>query len=204
MNILLRARDEPLSSRLDYWKHILSDTLVPIELHDPSRPCHWVVSSDRFVFLLVPRVLLPIGHETATRLRDQVAPDTPQRALLLRIYAFIEEHLSDPQLSPTLVARSNHLSIRYLHKLFETQGMTVAAWIRECRLERCRNDLLDPGLRAQSVSYIAARRGFPEPSHFSRVFRQAYGVPPSEYRKAFNGRGNTEAVPDRIARVAGG
>jgi AraC-like DNA-binding protein len=197
VKILLRARDEPLSSRLDYWKHILSDTLVPIELHDPSRPCHWVVSSDRFVFLLLPRVLLPIG-------RDQVTPDTPRGALLLKIYAFIEEHLSDPQLSPTLVARSNHLSIRYLHKLFETQSMTVAAWIRERRLERCRNDLLDPGLRAQSVSYIAARRGFPEPSHFSRVFRQAYGVPPSEYRKAFNGRGNSEAVPDRIARVASG
>jgi hypothetical protein len=33
---------------------------------------------------------------------------------------------------------------RQLHRLFPTHGPTVAAWIRACRLEHCRQDLIDP------------------------------------------------------------
>jgi AraC-like DNA-binding protein len=34
------------------------------------------------------------------------------------------------------------------------------------------------------VSAIAARRGLPDPAHFSRLFRGAYGLPPGDYRRA--------------------
>ena len=42
--------------------------------------------------------------------------------------------------------------------------------------------MLDPALRAQPVSAIAARWGLTNPAHFSRLFRQAYGAPPAAYR----------------------
>ena len=51
-----------------------------------------------------------------------------------RIYAFIEEHLADPDLTPAATARAHHISMRSLYKLFENQETTVGAWIRQRRL----------------------------------------------------------------------
>ncbi len=108
--------------------------------------------------------------------------ESRERTLLLRIHAFIEEHLGEAELSPGLVAAAHHLSVRYLHRLFEAQDTTVAAWIRRRRLERCRRDLADPALHAVPVSAVGARWGLPDSAHFSRLFRQTYGLPPAEYR----------------------
>lgn len=121
--------------------------------------------------------------ERLDRLRS-VAPATRRRALLASVQAFIDRRLGDPQLSPSVIAAANHVSLRYLYKLFETQQTTVGAWIRQRRLERCRQDLLDPTLRHWSVSAIAARWGLTDAAHFSRLFRGAYGAPPAQYRLA--------------------
>jgi AraC-like DNA-binding protein len=115
---------------------------------------------------------------------ESVAPATRRRALLASVQAFIDRRLGDPELSPSVIAAANHVSLRYLYKLFEIQQTTVAGWIRQRRLERCRQDLLDPALRHWSVSAIAARWGLTDAAHFSRLFRAAYGVPPGEYRLA--------------------
>jgi AraC-like DNA-binding protein len=130
-------------------------------------------------------VLDLITATLASRLdREAAVPrQTQQRALLLRIRAFIEERLGDPGLTPGAIAAAHYISVRYLHKLFEPQGVSVASWIRHRRLERCRRDLSDPVLNTRPVSAIATRWGLTEPAHFSRAFRAAYGVPPAEYRR---------------------
>jgi AraC-like DNA-binding protein len=114
---------------------------------------------------------------------EELPPESRQRALVLRIRAFIEENLGDPDLTPRTVAAAHYVSVRYLHKLFETEQTTVAEWIRHRRLERCRRDLLDPALRALPVNAIAARWGLLNAAHFSRAFRAAYGAAPIEYRR---------------------
>ncbi|MFI0452706.1 helix-turn-helix domain-containing protein [Actinomadura sp. 6N118] len=76
-----------------------------------------------------------------------------------------------------MVAAAHHISVRLLHKLFTDQEMTVADFIRHRRLERCRQDLRDPTLRNRPISSIGARHGLVNPAHFSRLFRDAYGVP---------------------------
>jgi AraC-like DNA-binding protein len=116
-------------------------------------------------------------------------PDARRRALLQHIYAFIDAHLGDPDLDPDSIAAAHHFSVRYLHKLFHTESTTVTAWIRERRLDRCRRDLLDPGRRSRSVAAIGAAWGMPNAAHFTRVFKSAYGCPPSAYR-APEERGN--------------
>ena len=115
------------------------------------------------------------------RARD-LPQETRQAALLRRIYAFIDRHLHDPQLSPATVATAHHISLRYLHLLFGTQEVTVADWIRRRRLDRCRRDLLDPSQRARPAGAIGARWGLPNTAHFNRVFKAAYGLPPARYR----------------------
>jgi AraC-like DNA-binding protein len=121
----------------------------------------------------------------ATRLDgDPTLPtDRRERALLARVHGFVEEHLGDPSLSPATVAAANHVSVRSLHRLFETRTSTVAAWIRRRRLERCRRDLADPTMRTVPVSTIAARWGLTNATHFGRQFHAAYGVLPTEYRR---------------------
>jgi AraC-like DNA-binding protein len=111
-----------------------------------------------------------------------LAPATRRRALLASVQSFIDQRLGDAELTPSVIAAAHHISLRYLYKLFETEQATVAGWIRQRRLERCRRDLLDPTLGDWSVIAIAARWGFTNGAHFSRVFRAAYGLPPAEYR----------------------
>ena len=116
---------------------------------------------------------------------NKVPMKTRQHVLLVRIHAFIEEHLGDPELTPPTIAAAHHISLRYLHKLFESEGKTVAGWIRDRRLERCRSDLGDPALRLRPVNAIAARWGFNNPRSFNRMFRAAYEIPPGEYRRLY-------------------
>lgn len=112
-----------------------------------------------------------------------LVPESRQRALVLRVRAFIDQHLHDPDLTPASIAAAHHISISYLYRVFRTDGITVAGWIRRQRLERARRDLADPALRNLPVHQVAARWGFPHPAVFTRAFRTAYDVSPSEYRR---------------------
>jgi AraC-like DNA-binding protein len=130
--------------------------------------------------------------------RGDVMPhDMRKRAARTQIRAFIDAHLDDPALSPTMVAHAHYMSLRSLHKLFEGAGQTIGGFIRTQRLERCRRDLLEPAYRDRPVSAIAARWGMPNPAHFSRAFRAAYGMPPAEYRVM--GSGSPGSSPSRRA-----
>jgi AraC-like DNA-binding protein len=98
--------------------------------------------------------------------------------------AFISAHLADTGLTPSLVAASQGISTRYLHKLFEAEGQSVAAFIRDRRLEQCRRDLADPEQIHRTVMDIAFQWGFNDAAHFSRIFKRRFGVSPTEYRTA--------------------
>ncbi|MBO2463250.1 helix-turn-helix domain-containing protein [Actinomadura violacea] len=108
--------------------------------------------------------------------------DSHRHGLLLRIEAFIRQHLRDPDLSPETIAGAHHISLGHLHRLFGARDTTVAAWIRRQRLEGARRDLSNPALQAVPVHRIAVRWGFRDHSTFTRAFRAAYGLPPKEYR----------------------
>lgn len=112
----------------------------------------------------------------------QLPPETRHHALILRIRTFIEQHLADPGLTPAAVAAAHNISTRHLHRLFQAQGMTVAGWIRQRRLENCHRELADPRHRHRTIQAVAARWGFTDKAHFSRVFRAAYGMPPGDLR----------------------
>jgi len=120
---------------------------------------------------------------------DQDAPEsseqtgTPhQQTLLRRIQQFIEENLDDEELSIPLIARAHAISVRYLRKLFEREGTSIARWIRIRRLERCRSDLESALFRGHSVNAIAFSHGFQNITSFNRAFRARFGIPPSAMR----------------------
>lgn len=126
----------------------------------------------------------------AVDLAEGLDPHDRRRALRTQIRQFIRQHLADP-LTPEGIAAAHQLSRRSLYTLFEEDGQTVAAWIRQERLERCRCDLADPLLAGQPIHSIAARWGFPDQAHFSRVFRSVYGAPPRDFRRRAAPHGST-------------
>ena len=146
---------------------------------DSYQPASTIRLSTVMMDLVTTAVAERAGHA------ESLPAESRERTLLLRVHSFIEQNLGETELSPGLVAAANHVSVRHLHRLFEAQDTTVAAWIRQRRLERCRRDLANPAFAAVPVSAVAARWGLPDSAHFSRLFRRAYGLPPAEYRRGF-------------------
>jgi AraC-like DNA-binding protein len=105
--------------------------------------------------------------------------------LRTQIKAHIDAHLTDPELSPEDIARRHFISRSYLDKLFAAEGTSVWESIKAKRLDRCRRDLLDPALDADSIFEIALRWGFVSAPHFSRAFRAAYRVSPRDFRATY-------------------
>lgn len=99
-----------------------------------------------------------------------------------RIRLFIEENLRNPDLSPSLIAAANGISQRYLNKLFEAEGISVSRLIWERRLDRCHHELEDPILNGKSITEIAFAWGFKSSSHFSRTFKDRFGLTPRAVR----------------------
>ncbi|MFF4173337.1 helix-turn-helix domain-containing protein [Streptomyces sp. NPDC001744] len=115
------------------------------------------------------------------------------------ITAFLPRHLHDPDLRPAAVAAAHSISPRYLQRIFQLHGTTPMDFVRQERIARCRRDLADPSLLTTPVGAIGLRWGYTRASDFTRAFRAATGMTPTEYRT--NARGTAEpATPDRAAR----
>ncbi|WP_243741207.1 helix-turn-helix domain-containing protein [Streptomyces sp. 8K308] len=136
----------------------------------------------RLETVLADLLAVTLAHQLDAE--DRLPPETRSRTLALRIQAFVTHHLRDPDLTPRTVAVAHHISVSHVHRLFGTlgTGTTLAAWIRQQRLERFRCDLGDPAQRSVPIHHIAARWAFSDPAVFSRAFRAAYGAPPRDYR----------------------
>ncbi len=94
----------------------------------------------------------------------------------------IEQHLRKPDLSPCSIANKLNLSQRYLRTIFASSEETVSAYILRRRLEECARQIEDPRWHGHSITEIAFSWGFNSAPHFTRSFRNRYGVPPRQFR----------------------
>ncbi|MFJ5546268.1 helix-turn-helix domain-containing protein [Streptomyces sp. NPDC093225] len=117
--------------------------------------------------------------------RPQDAPaEARAQEMLQRIIRFVDTNLGDSELTPRAVADHHNISLRTLYNLFQDQPMSVAARIRHGRLEGARQALERPESSGRAVQTVALRWGFTSATGFSRAFREAYGVTPTEHRAA--------------------
>ena len=118
---------------------------------------------------------------------NQLAPDASasaiQAALLHRLCQTIERRLDEPDLTPARVAQTEGISERYLQKIFEGTGDSFSHYLRERRLQRIASDLANPAEASRPVSEIAYRCGFNDAAHFSRAFRERFGMSPRDFRQ---------------------
>ena len=126
-----------------------------------------------------------VSSALAEKLTDaQIASANPRAHAFVRVCEYIMQNLGDPTLSPDVIAHANFISTRQVHKIFHAERITVSQFIRDRRLEECRRQLADPADAHLTVGQIAAQWGIYDGAHFSRIFRNAYGISPREYRRS--------------------
>ena len=91
------------------------------------------------------------------------------------------EHLDDFDFKVQDFCRALNMSHSQLHrKLTALTGLSAGKFIRAIRLKQAEELLADP---ERSITAIALDTGFNDPDYFSRVFRQEFGISPTDYRK---------------------
>jgi AraC-like DNA-binding protein/mannose-6-phosphate isomerase-like protein (cupin superfamily) len=118
----------------------------------------------------------------------------PEWLVRARSDMHLEEHLRAgvPRLTELAAVSPAHLS----RSMREHYGTTPTAFVTELRLQRAAELL---GTTSESVTRIAHRCGFSSQSYFTRCFRDAYGMPPKEYRR----RSGQAFVPEPLTRPRG-
>jgi AraC-like DNA-binding protein len=110
---------------------------------------------------------------------DSLARTRSAATTLHRAKRFIAQNLRKPDLSPSLIASATCVSEAYLNRLFKIeQGQSLMRYVLACRLAAAVKMLRQSGEGAVRVSEVAYMCGFTSHAHFSRVFKDRYGVTP--------------------------
>jgi AraC-like DNA-binding protein len=122
----------------------------------------------------------------ATTLSESLCPAKAvtrnQAVTLLEVKSFIHQHLADPKLSSHMIAKALNISKSYLYLLFQGENTTVNRYIWDLRLEKSRADLANPLHRHRTITEIAFAWGFNNSTHFSRMFKERFGLSARAYR----------------------
>ena len=119
-------------------------------------------------------------------LREQI--ETPpvigrRDEIPMRVKAYIEANLADPELSVERIAHACSISVRGLHRHFaEDPAGSVSRYLWQRRLIHCAEALRDPSQAHRSITDVCFSYGFSSSSHFCRLFNGWFGVPPARYR----------------------
>ncbi len=104
----------------------------------------------------------------------------PEHQFAKDVFKYIKEHFDLPVTSAT-VAEQLHINNSYFCRLFKkTFGCCFAEYLTAFRLEQAKHLLINT---TNPISDIASKNGFCSFSYFSKVFKEAVGITPSQYRK---------------------
>ena len=93
------------------------------------------------------------------------------------IHRVIEENYTSPISLKDFAYLSGRSLSSFKREFYEIYGESPAHWIREQRLKKAHQILLSSSL---SVADVAYSLGFENPTHFSRIFKQRFGIAPSQ------------------------
>jgi AraC-like DNA-binding protein len=138
----------------------------------------------KFNAMVVRNVMDVLATSYAVLFDSWIADTSAVVARRMEAKRFIEAHLKEPGLSPSAIASALRLSPRYLRMLFSGDHETVSVYILRRRLEECARQISSSLWRGRTLTDIAFTCGFNSAAHFTRVFRDHYGMTPRQYRDA--------------------
>lgn len=96
---------------------------------------------------------------------------------------YMEENISDPELSNSKLAEASGVSEVYFRKLFkESLGMSPRQYILQARVNKAKH-MLENGNKSIEEIHIAC--GYSNIYYFFKVFKEKTGYTPTEYRERF-------------------
>lgn len=114
-------------------------------------------------------------------------PASGRQALLERARDLMRQRLDEIGLTAERVAVELGVSVRTLHRCFTAADASFAGTLRRLRLEQAQAWLAQPRWARVGVGEIGRLCGFPDPSHFTREFQQAFGQTPARWRRTTHG-----------------
>jgi AraC family transcriptional regulator, positive regulator of tynA and feaB len=114
------------------------------------------------------------------------------------IEAYIMRHLTDPDLSFHKVASCCGISARYLSYVLKNGNTTFSDLLWGRRIVKAKEWLTSTSMRNHMVQEIAFMAGFKSAAHFSRMFKDAYGCSPKEFRMMQMAGATIEVCSDAV------
>jgi|KBSMisStandDraft_5_1062788.scaffolds.fasta_scaffold188328_2 AraC-like DNA-binding protein len=155
---------------------ILSATLAHIS-RTPSRSPLVLAELEQLLI-----VALLSGAKHNLRLLLDRNPPAPAPWQVRRAEEYIQANCGEP-IDIESIAAVTGSSVRSIYRAFRaSRGYSPADFVKQCRLRKCRDMLLNAEPSA-TVTAIALACGFGDMSHFSKVFVKAFGETPSAIRR---------------------
>lgn len=120
--------------------------------------------------VLRPQVICP---RPAACPPDNLAP-------VRRSIEFIGGHFSEPLTFRQVLAQTAFSSGYFCRLFHRLTGLSPMQYLEHVRIQESQRLLLNT---AATIRAVAARVGFPDPYHYSRVFRRVLGMSPAHFRK---------------------
>lgn len=101
---------------------------------------------------------------------------------IVGIVRYMQEHMTE-EVSLNILAEEFHLSAQYISQLFKNEiGVNFLAYLTNIRMEQAKKLLLSSQF---SIAEISERSGYGDYRVFTKAFKKAEGVTPSQYRRNF-------------------
>ena len=131
----------------------------------------------------LPDALRALRRVTDAILTHAAARDPSDKvtSICLFVQQYVQKHLSEPGLNANDISDQLHLSCTYLNRIYRQHtGESISAHIRACRLKEAVRLFAEQPARA--MEDILDEVGWENKKYFYTVFKQTYGMTPSEYR----------------------
>lgn len=114
-------------------------------------------------------------------LREKKPKDHGSAGLIKQVIDYIEEHYMD-DVGIGLIAAQLNVTANYLSTLFQKKtGVMFVKYLTNIRMLKAKELLLNTNLQ---VKQIAEMVGYYSTRHFTKLFTEAFGIYPSDYRKS--------------------
>ncbi len=122
-----------------------------------------------------------LGHLLSCLLAEYARlAGAPESGLVLKVRRFAQARLADRLTLKDLAAAAGLSRFHFVRAFTDAAGETPMRFLKRVRVEAARMLVLRTSLPLKAV---AARTGFADEFHFSRVFRSVTGTPPGALRR---------------------